>query len=179
MARELGDIVLKKWQMDLLHDLEKEPDPRKIIWFVDRKGNTGKTYLSKYLLANKKAARFENGRSTDIKYAYKGERIVIFDLTRSQEEHFNYEVLENIKNGIMFSGKYESAMKVFPVPHVVVFANWGPNVEKLSHDRWDLRSIDDAECQWVFRLASDIGVKKEVFDEVVVLDSDDDDVLLC
>ena len=131
VARELGDIVLKKWQRDLLLELQGTPHPRKIVWMVDEKGNTGKTYLSKYLLTQKKAVRFENGRSADIKYAYNGESIVIFDLTRSQQEHFNYEVLESVKNGVLFSSKYQSGMKVFPVPHVVVFSNWGPNEEKI------------------------------------------------
>ena len=67
VARELGDIVLKKWQRDLLLELQGTPHPRKIVWMVDEKGNTGKTYLSKYLLTQKKAVRFENGPSADIK----------------------------------------------------------------------------------------------------------------
>ena len=68
-----------------------------------------------------------DARSADIKYAYNGQKVVLFDITRSQPERFNYEVLESIKNGMIFSGKYESAVRIFAdVPHVVVFSNWGP-----------------------------------------------------
>ena len=31
-------------------DLQKTPDPRKVIWMVDETGNSGKTYLTKYLM---------------------------------------------------------------------------------------------------------------------------------
>ena len=60
--------------------------------------------MSKLILKHG-AVRFENAKTFDIKYAYKGETVVIFDLNRSQQGVLNYEVIESIKNGIMFSGK--------------------------------------------------------------------------
>ena len=83
-----------------------------------------------------------NGRTSDICYAYKGQSIVIFDLERSTEEKFNYEVLERLKNGVIFSGKYESTTKYFPIPHIFVFSNWDPDKTKLSLDRWDIHKIN-------------------------------------
>ena len=74
---------------------------------------------------------------------YNGQRIVLFDLSPSQEDRFNYEVLESIKNGLMFSSSYESRMKVFAIPHVIVFANWAPDESKLSADRWNVRHFSD------------------------------------
>ena len=94
-------------------------------------------------------------KSADIKYAYEGERVVLFDLTRSQQEHFNYEVMESVKNGTMFSGKYESKVKVYASPHVVVFANWLPDYSKLSMDRWDVWDLDESvppECKQTLTL---------------------------
>ena len=82
-------------------------------------------------------------KRTDIKYAYTGQKVVIFDLTRSQEDHFNYEVMESLKNGIFFSSKYESKMKIYPSPHVIVFSNWAPQLNKMSPDRWDLQTDMD------------------------------------
>ena len=179
VSRQFDHVVLRFWQRELLIYLENEPDPRKIVWYVDEKGNSGKTFLSKYLIAKKGAVRFENGRSCDIKFAYAGEKIVLFDLSRSQEERFNYEVLESLKNGVMFSSKYGSAMRVYSVPHVVVFCNWSPNCEKLSQDRWDVRYIDEEQCKWLSVLASDVSVKKERESESIVVsddyDADDDD----
>ena len=74
--------------------------------------------------------RFENAKSADVKYALTGQRIVVFDLSRSQETHVNYEVIESVKNGVCFSTKYESQMKVFKTPHVVIMANFAPDETK-------------------------------------------------
>ena len=71
VAREFsGEMLLRKWQRELLIYLDGDPDPRKIVWYVDEKGNTGKTYLSKYMITCRGAVRFENGRSQDIKFVY-------------------------------------------------------------------------------------------------------------
>jgi len=123
----------------------KEPThPREIKWIVDKQGNNGKTFLSKYMQLQG-AVRFENGKSADLKKAYNGQELVIFDLSRSQEDHINYEVMESIKNGTMFSGKYDSQSKLFDIPKVIVFANFYPNEEKLSADRWNIIDLDQCE----------------------------------
>ncbi|KAI0212790.1 Para-Rep C1 [Lamellibrachia satsuma] len=133
------------WQLKLIEELQKEPDSRKIIWYVDDKGAARKTYVTKYLLTTGNTMRFENGKSADVKFAYNGERNVIFDLSRSQEQHVNYEVMESVKNGCVFSTKYTSSMKVYPTPHLIVMANFGPDQSKMSADRWDVRWLTDAD----------------------------------
>ena len=173
VRESLGDPVAKNWQRALLEDLSGAPDNRKVIWITDPDGNSGKTYLSKWLIANKDAIRFENGKSADIKYAYRGERVVVFDLTRSQQEHFNYEVMESIKNGMYFNTKYESGMRVYESPHVVVFANWGPDRARLSADRWDERCLDEWDKEWSQMLMS-MCEKKKVKEEVIEIEDDDE-----
>ena len=32
-------------------------------------------------------------------------------------------------------------MKVFPIPHMCIFANFMPDLTKLSDDRWDICEI--------------------------------------
>ncbi|CAI9729859.1 Hypothetical predicted protein [Octopus vulgaris] len=140
----------RKWQDELLKELVNEPDQRKIIWYADPVGNSGKTYLSRYL-QTLDGIRFENGRSLDLKFMYNGQRIVIFDLTRSQEQHINYEVMESIKNGLICSCKYVSVTKSFEIPHVVVFANYEPDQTKMSADRWDIRTITPADNTMIFK----------------------------
>lgn len=144
LAETYRNCEFYQWQRELLQDLECDPDDRIIIWYVDKEGNSGKTWLSRYLLLERSdVIRFENGRSADVKFAYRGQRIVIFDYSRSVEGHLNYEVIESIKNGLIFNSKYESRSLVYAIPHVVVFANFEPDKDKLSADRWDIRFINN------------------------------------
>lgn len=149
LRREFATTRWYTWQYLLIRSLTHHvPDPRRVTWFMDKDGNTGKTFLSRYLVTHHDAVRFENGKSTDIKHAYGGNKIVIFDFSRSQQEHINYEVIESIKNGIVFSPKYESDMKVFDPPHLVCFANFAPDYSKMSDDRWDVRELTEQDKKY-------------------------------
>jgi len=141
MKLDFQEAVLRDWQKILWEKLQEEPDDRHILWYTDETGNQGKTWFSKYLVAVSGAAYYTNGKSGDIKFSYKGERTVIFDLCRSTEERVNYEILETIKNGILFNTKYQSATRIFKIPHVVVFANFAPDRTKLSEDRWKITNL--------------------------------------
>jgi len=44
-------------------------------------------------------------------------------------------MIESLKNGFILSGKYQSTQKIFPIPHVVVFANHLPKKEVYSAQR--------------------------------------------
>jgi len=134
------DPILRPWQSELLANLQADPHPREIIWVWETTGNVGKTWFSRLLVSNYGAIRFENAKSADIAMAYSSQSIVCFDYSRSQYERINYSILESLKNGMLFSPKYESCHKVFPVPHVVVFANWLPDKTQFSADR--IRYVD-------------------------------------
>jgi len=140
MGRGFGSVSWKPWQSELISITEGPICPRAVHWIYDAVGNSGKTFVSKYLMT-KGAIRFENGKSADIKYAYQGESIVIFDLARSQEDRVNYEVMESIKNGVLFSPKYTSKVKVFDPPHLIILANFLPDESKMSADRWNVITI--------------------------------------
>jgi hypothetical protein len=118
------------------------PDPRKFFWYHDYKGDTGKSWFARYLMAIHKASIFTNGKMAHIAFDYKLEPIVIFDLSRTQADKIDhiYSLIENFKNGIMFSPKYESGTRIFAPPHVIVFSNFIPDIldrgNKLSADRW-------------------------------------------
>lgn len=138
--------ALRPWQDDLRRTLEGEPDKRKVLWYWEEKGNTGKTFMSQYIIAVMNGFRTDSGKSTDVAHAYDGERIVVFDFSRSLEERVNYDLIEKMKNGMLFSGKYESKQKIFPVPHVLIFANFEPDKTKLSADRWRIVEITEDMC---------------------------------
>lgn len=143
VAKTFDGVEWKKWQEYVVEYIHHEVDPREILWIVDERGGQGKTYLAKYLITNHDCFRAENGKSADIKYAYRGERIVIFDFNRSCEDRVNYEVIESIKNGFYFSTKYVSEPRLYEQPHVICFSNFAPDITKLSIDRWWILNISE------------------------------------
>lgn len=145
----LAGKTLYAWQQEILNLIKTEPDDRTINWFWDRNGRTGKTTLGKHITMNYNAL-FVNGKANDICCAAATileERdidIVIFGLTRSDEARLSYRALESLKDGIFFSGKYESRQCIFNPPHIIVFANFAPNLGALSADRWNIFEITDS-----------------------------------
>lgn len=147
-------------QTFLLLRLEKQND-RTITWAFDKIGNTGKTYLSKYLCCLG-AIRFTNGKSNDIAYAYNGQEIIIFDFTRSLEGYVNYSIIEELKNGMIFSGKYESKFKTFKTPKILCLSNWMPKLSSFSFDRWDIVDVQDWLKQKALqKIQKDLEIKKK------------------
>lgn len=137
--------TLKDWQIDVMKIFDTPPDPRKIHWFWEEQGGTGKTVLCKYIVHEKNAI-YVAGSAKDICYAVgnwknKQDLIVLLDIPRVSMEYVSYQALENVKNGIFFMNKYESKMIMMNNPYVIVFANMPPDTSKLSQDRWDIRSI--------------------------------------
>ena len=114
MKEQYENVQWRLWQRIVLNALERDPDPRKMLWIWDQSGNKGKSFLATYLA--KDAFVTGNGKSADIKYPYDGQQIVVFDFSRTQQAIVNYEVKEDIKNGQLFSTKYESCMKIHEVP---------------------------------------------------------------
>lgn len=133
-----SDIKLRPWQQNLVDELKKKPDNRRIYWVYDSKGNVGKSFLAMYLMKFMDAIQL-CGKGADMAYAYDGERIVIFDVPRTSEENASsmYTMAERLKSGYVFSTKYESKGKIFPSPHVIFFANFLPPTDPRpwSEDR--------------------------------------------
>lgn len=134
-------------QAEILRILESEPDDRTIHWVFDHRGCSGKTSLAKHLCLTRKDVIYVGGKSSDMKFGVtkwleKNELwAVLIDLARSQEQYVSYQGIEEVKNGIFFNTKYESSMVVFDIPHVIVFANFEPEIPKLSTDRWHVITV--------------------------------------
>lgn len=137
MKIQYQDVTLKKWQRKVIEYIPTQPE-REILWVWESVGNRGKSWLAKYMAATMGAFYVRNGKSSDIAMAYNKEAIVVYDLTRDQQELINYNTMESFKDGMLWSPKYESEMKQFPPCKVVVFANWPPAEEKLSEDRLNI-----------------------------------------
>lgn len=149
----IEDFNLKVWQEDLLNILLSPPDKRKILWYWEEVGNVGKSWMATFLLRNHGATTISTGKTADIAYLLDKPTIVVFDISRAQGmEHINFGVMEDIKNGRIFSPKYESAIKAFDTPHIVVFANEPCPAGKFSADR--LHSVRIGEEVNVYRDAA-------------------------
>lgn len=134
----------RPWQRCLLQMLEAPPGDRHIIFVVDALGNQGKTWFTKrYQDEHKDAQIILPGKVVDMAYALREDvRVVFMDCPRSKQGEFiQYDFLEHIKNGMVFSSKYESYMKRLKKVHVVVFMNEPPDMTKLSRDRYIILTI--------------------------------------
>jgi hypothetical protein len=135
---------LYNWQSELYQKLNRTPDRRKIIFIVDLVGNQGKSWFCRYYTDS-----FDNsqlilpGKKADMAYMVREDcRVFLIDAPRSKQGDFiQYDFLEELKNGLVFSPKYESCTKKFDTPHVVVAMNEYPDMTKLSNDRYDIISL--------------------------------------
>lgn len=150
------------WQDAILKKLAVEPDDRSVLWVRDAQGGAGKTALCKHLVL-KHGALMVGGRVQDATYALAQfseskkpmPKIVIFNFTRSQEQSVSYQAIEAIKDGIFFSGKYESGMVCMNSPHVLCFANFAPETSKLSTDRWHIFNLIKPTDNDILELVAD------------------------
>jgi len=138
------------WQLQLHMILTKDPDPRKIYWVWDEHGNIGKSAFAKYMCAlhdcivvGGKTQDIFNGIVNYKKVKEVYPEIIIIDCPRQHVNRINYGAIEQVKNGLFFSGKYEAEMLIFNSPHVVVFANSEPDIDQYSADRWCIRKLED------------------------------------
>lgn len=136
---------LRPWQKNIIDIIGNEPDDRKIIWIYDKDGGQGKTKLCKHICSMfPKTSLYVSGKASDIKcavaeFTQENElKVALFGFTRTIEDYVSYEAIEAIKDGIFFSGKYESRMCIYDSPHVICFANFEPCYENLSKDRWEV-----------------------------------------
>lgn len=128
----------RPWQATLVETLTAEPDRRTILWFTDEEGGAGKSTITSYYVCNEEMdAVMLSGKVADMAYTYQGERVVFFDVSRTQAECMDhlYSFAEMLKNGVINSTKYVPVLKTFKPPHVVFFSNSAPVFGKWSADR--------------------------------------------
>jgi len=131
--------------------IKQKPDRRTIHWFVDTKGNMGKSILVRsILIENKDTSLMLSGKANDMKYAIaqfieggRDLKIVLMDFPRSLEDKISYAGIEDIKNATFFSAKYEGKQIMYNFPHVIIFSNWYTKITEMSRDRWCIYLIDD------------------------------------
>ncbi len=137
-----------EWEKEIICEIANEPNDRTIFWYWGV-GNLGKTSFCKYLSV-KHGAIALGGKGADMRNGvveYKKTNghtpeLVLINIPRSFDvDYVSYEGIENIKDMYFYSGKYEGGMVCGNSPHLFIFANEPPNVNKLSNDRWVIREI--------------------------------------
>ncbi len=149
LPKELMTLdTLRPWQEAVYLLAKAESDDRTINWYWEEKGNVGKSSFARWMVI-KHNAFYICGSASDMKcgLASVSEKnfgwfpeVVILDIPRGCNG-CSYKGLEQLKNGIFYSTKYESGMVVFNPPHIIVFANTEPDLERMSADRWNVVEI--------------------------------------
>lgn len=145
----MAGLEFYDWQKEIIEQIKGKPDPRKIYWFVDKKGNGGKTTFCHWLTMYHGAMCF-SGKTNDALYGLANEKkegrnvkIALFDFPRClKDDYINYHAIELIKGAYFYSGKYESAMYFDNIKHVYIFSNEYPDTTKMSTDRWVIKEIN-------------------------------------
>nr|WAE42998.1 MAG: replication associated protein [Cressdnaviricota sp.] len=156
--KDYKDVKWKPWQQEILNIISGKPDNRAIYWYWCEKGNSGKSFVSDYITLTRNVI-LGDGKSNDVIYQIASmvenlikPEIVLIDIPRNNTKKIPYGTLEKIKNGIIFSGKYESIKVVIPKPHVIIFANKPPDINEMSADRWRIVCVDEIDTPFETRL---------------------------
>lgn len=121
----LVNVVLRPWQRMVEGLLSTVPNGRTVYWIYDKDGDNGKSFMCDYLVRNHGAIVLD-GKTTDMFYAYEGQKVVCMDIARGQSENMAHlhVAAEKLASGVVFNAKYESKVKVYDQkPHIFIFAN--------------------------------------------------------
>lgn len=183
----------RPWQTKLIEEFKEQPDTRTVNWIWDPYGSGGKTFMARHL------GMFEDYFVSDCSDPYHVATIlegylnegrtaftVIFNFTRQSEKKKIYQAIESFKDGMITSRKYRGRTIYFPHPHVTIFANYAPDISKMTLDRWRIRTITggtDFKHDWTgfmvekwirehIRNGSSRKEAMEYFEEQTILDLD-------
>lgn len=143
LQKYYSEVQWRPWQQKIVNILSTKTDPRCIHWIYDPVGNNGKSFLCKFI-ALKYDALTISGKKSDMAHAIAkrlernpedGPDIVMVDVPRREGDYINYGCLESIKNGHVFSGKYEGCELLFDHPKIFVFANILPEEDAWTSGR--------------------------------------------
>jgi len=141
VLKDYANVSWRPWQQEVLN--LKMSEDRFIHWFWDYAGNTGKSYLCRYLACFPDTL-ICTGNSRDIfrqvKHIEKKNiqpKLIFYDKIRSDRKPVNYRALENYKDGFLHAG----SKNICAPPIVVCFANHSPDMSRLTPGRWMIHKI--------------------------------------
>lgn len=139
---------LRKNQRRILRQVYEQSD-RGITVVYDPKGNTGKSFLSRYLFERNigfyvpPTVRNTQGIIQYVASGYRGQRIIVVDIPRSSRWTTElYEGLETIKDGLVYDTRYSAKMRDIWGVKILCLTNSLPKLDALSMDRWMILNGD-------------------------------------
>jgi len=143
-----------QWQQDII-DRYTEPAPlfnAKIHWYVDPTGQIGKTMTGR-MLTLKNGFYLLDGDAQKQKFqcAKNPAPGYILNIVRAKEGRFSYSGLEAISDQYFCDtfGGDQKGMIVRKGAHVVCFANWYPQMDQISKDRWVIYVWDEENKEFI------------------------------
>lgn len=137
----------KWWQQEILDIMKTEPEGRNVYWYWEPSGKVGKSVFMRHIILRHNVFPLSNAKTADVAYAYKkmtpDQNTIIINLPRSSEGHLNYNAIESMLDGMIFSTKYESGFVMRNFTHMIFFANFHPDTTGLSEDRWVIKDISE------------------------------------
>ncbi|AJF23077.1 rep protein [Human smacovirus 1] len=135
----IRNAQLRPWQQHLV-DLKQ--NDREVDCIIDLRGNTGKSFVTKYMCMKNMAINIPSGLTgKDImRMCMKRAKLgtYIFDIPRagSKQAKETWSAIESIKNGYMWDDRYTWEEMWIDSPRVFVFTNEYPKYDLLSEDRF-------------------------------------------
>lgn len=144
---------LRKNQRRILRQVYLQSD-RGITVVYDPKGNTGKSFLSRYLYERNigfyvpPTVRNTQGIIQYVASGYRGQPIIVIDIPRSSRWTSElYEGIEAIKDGLVYDTRYSAKMRDIWGVKILIMTNSKPMLSSLSADRWTILNEDGQQVQ--------------------------------
>lgn len=129
-------------------DIARSQSDREVDVWYDPTGNHGKSWLTVHLYETGRALVVPRTSCTAEKLsaficsAWKGEPYIIIDVPRARKPTVElYEVIEEIKDGLVFDHRYTGRTRNIRGTRLIVFTNHKFDLGKLSRDRWRLHGF--------------------------------------
>lgn len=147
LPEEIDCPSMYGWQTVVINSIVDRPVDKRAIWFFwSTNGALGKSSLVRWLAINREAL-VVSGKGADIKYMCttrkKPPKLIVFDVPREAFDYISWTAVEEVKNGVFCSPKYESTMMIMNHPTVLLLANFHPPEGVLSADRWRIANVEE------------------------------------
>lgn len=146
------DREMRPWQKNLLQIIHDKPyNSRHVYWMVCIEGGSGKSLFLKWLQfkgEHQIGEISDAGTASQLKataYTIGPKEAYFVDLPRVRSDSLEdiMRTVETIKNGKLSTSLYGGGdVVLFNPPLMVIFANYYPDVNWMSKDRWQIYNIN-------------------------------------